>query len=63
VITAKEVFEKLSTLDRRVDRLAGGFDAMEGKSDDHETCIRSLEGKMWAAPVCSGLWPGGSSGS
>lgn len=49
VITAKEVFDKLSILERKVDKLSAKFDALEEKSDDHESRIRSLERKVWTA--------------
>lgn len=49
VITAKEVFDKLSTLERKVDKLSAKFDALEEKSDDHESRIRALEFRVWMA--------------
>lgn len=49
VITAKEVYDQLSSLDRKVDTLNERFSTVKDDSADHETRIRALEKRVWFA--------------
>ncbi|WP_027945951.1 hypothetical protein [Amycolatopsis taiwanensis] len=49
VITAKEVYDKLSTLDSKVDKLNERFSNVQEKIRDHENRIRALEFRVWMA--------------
>lgn len=49
VITAKEVYDKLSGLESKVDKLNERFGAVKEDSQDHETRLRALEYRVWFA--------------